>query len=503
MNHTKTLFLLVTLVALSMTACSGLGDSGGVVPPPVTGNATLSITLQAKPLAPPPNTNILSYSLTIGGITLTPASGSGNPINIPGSTTLDLTRLQSDSAFLGTISAPAGTYTSLTLSFTDATVAFCTQTAGLAGCTTGSVQQITGGATAPVITFPNGGLVLTSNQQAGLSVDFDMGGTLTIPTPANQVVSAVNLSNANLTTITLGPSNPSSLTSTQLDFLEDISGNVSVTGNQVTVKTATHGTITATADSNTFFSPNCNLPGIGDGSNTIKCVQNNQVASINAILNADGTIELIAYDPFPSISTTNTDWIEGIVVFAPSNPSQFTIIANDVDTSSSGSLLPTSFPIASTINVTLGNNVTPFTVDTQGLLIPTNNFQNATDTSVLLPGQTVAVHVTAFTAGSPATVTADTLALRFTRVAGTAAQNGSTTGFSLSSSSLPTFFGFSTAQQLVQLTSGTPPSNNSTNFDGITGPTSITSGNTNSIRALFFGQLNSFPFVAAKVRQNH
>src|SRR5476649_2647773 len=107
MNHTKTLFLFVLLAAVSMTACSGLGDSGGVVPPPVMGNATLSVTMQAKPLAPPPNTNILSYSLTIGGVTLTPSSG--NPINIPGSVTLDLTRLQSDSAFLGTISAPSGT----------------------------------------------------------------------------------------------------------------------------------------------------------------------------------------------------------------------------------------------------------------------------------------------------------------------------------------------------------------------------------------------------------
>jgi len=483
-----------------MTACSGLGDDGHIVPPPVTTNATLSITLQSNPLTPPPNTNILSYSLTIAGITLTPATG--NPINIQGSATFDLTRLQSDSALLGSFSAPAGTYTSMTISIVDAAVTYCTQTvAGLPGCTSGSGNQVTGGAAAPVITFPNGGLVLTSGQQVGMSVDFDMGGTLTV---ANQVVSAVNLTNANLTLITLGSTNPSSLTSTQLAYVDDVTGNVSVTGNQVTIKTATHGSITATADSNTFYSPNCNLPGIGDGTNTINCVQNNQVASINGILNADGTIELITYDPFPVISTTDTDWIEGIIVYSPTNPTQFTIVANDVAVSAMDSLLPTSFPIGSPFLVTLNNNVAPFTIDTQGLStpFPTNTFQGGTDTSVIQPGQTVAVHVVSYTAGTPATVATDGITLRFTRVAGTASQAGTTTGFALGSTSLPTFLGLSTQQQVVTVTSGTPPSTNSTDYDGVTGPTNITNGDTYSIRALYLGQANNFPFVAAKVRQN-
>src|SRR5258708_27306439 len=47
MNYTKSVFLCVSLIAMFMTACSGLGDSGGVVPPPVNAHATLSITLQA------------------------------------------------------------------------------------------------------------------------------------------------------------------------------------------------------------------------------------------------------------------------------------------------------------------------------------------------------------------------------------------------------------------------------------------------------------------------
>ena len=85
-------------------------------------------------------------------------------------------------------------------------------------------------------------------------------------------VSNVDLMTAtNLTVIPLGTTHPSDLTATQLDYLEDIIGSVAVNGNNVTITTANHGTITAVADSNTFFSPNCNLTGIGDGTNTIAC----------------------------------------------------------------------------------------------------------------------------------------------------------------------------------------------------------------------------------------
>jgi hypothetical protein len=500
MNHTKTLFLFTLLATLALSACSGVPAGPCTVNCTPTGNATLSITLQAKPLAPPPSTNILSYSLTVSGLTLTPSTG--NPINIPGPLTFDMVRLQSDSGYLGTVTVPAGTYTTLTLSFTDAVVTACTDTAGVPGCNSTSIKQVTGGAALPVITLPNGGLILSSNQQAGLSVYFDMGGTLTV---ANQVISAVNLANANLTTITLGPTHPSSLTATQLDYLEDITGSVSVSGNNVTIKTVNHGSITAVADSNTFYSPNCNLNGIGDGTNTINCVQNNQVASMDAILNEDGTLELISYDPLSSAMTTNNDWIEGVVVFTPNSASQFNLVASDADVSTTGSVLPSPFVIGTSVTVNLTAGVL-FGVDTNGLNVSAAdvaNFNGANSATVLLPGQTVAIHVkTLTTANSVLTVSSDAVELRSTRVAGTAAQNGTTSAFVFSSTSLPPFFGFTTPQQLVEITNGTPPSQNTTHYDGVTASTGITNGDIYSTRALYFGQFAAFPFVAGKVRQN-
>ena len=504
MKLNKTLFLFALLVAMTMTACSGLGDTGGGNGGGGggggggnTGNATLSFTLRAAPLTPPPGTNILSYTLTVGGATLTPASGSVT--NLPG-LTIDVTRLQSDSAFLGTVSVPAGTYTSLTVSLSSAVVTYCRSISGVAGCTAGSVTQFSGGAVAPVITFPNGGLVVSNSQQAGVSVVFDMSKTLTL---TGQNVTAVDLSGTGvlsaLSTLTLGPTRPSTLTSTELDYLEDITGNVSVSGNNVTIKTATHGSLTATANGSTFYSPNCTVLGLAP---TIACVQNNQVASMDAILNNDGTMTMISYDPISAATATNNDWVEGTVVFPPAG-NLFNIVLNDADVSSSGTVLPSTIPLGSLITVNLAPN-SPFGVDTQDLDVPAE--ASSFSLGALLPGQDVAVHITSFatTGGSPTgiLVNGNAVELRFSRVAGTAAQSGTPSNFSLSSTSLPPYYGFNTTNQLVELTSGTPPASSTTNYDGIAAPGNITSGDTYSIRALYFGQFSAFPFVAAKVRQN-
>src|SRR5271169_1529664 len=94
----KDFVLLGLLAAMALAGCSGVSNVCTVNCGVNGGNATVSVTVQAKPLALPPNTNLLSYSLTVSGVTLTPASG--NPINLTGTLTFDMTRLQSDSALV-------------------------------------------------------------------------------------------------------------------------------------------------------------------------------------------------------------------------------------------------------------------------------------------------------------------------------------------------------------------------------------------------------------------
>ncbi len=456
--------------------------------------------MTAAPLTPPPNTNLLSFVVDVNTITLT--SSTGTNVNIPLNNTtfsVDLTKLQSDSAFLGTsATVPAGSYTSMSVSLSSPVVTFCTQTAGNTGCASGSVTTISGATAAPKITTAPFPLTLTANQKTGLAINLNLGNALTVN--SSQVVTAVNLGAANVLSANNLPLASSSVATGQLDFVEDVTGvvtTVNTTTQSVTVKTATRGSLTAVANSSTVFSPNCTAFNLS--LTFASCIVQGQVASLDMVLNSDGTLTLLEYDP---LSTTTGDWIEGVVTAIPSSSTQFSVVTNDAVFATSGSIINSSLSFGAAVNVTLvGSPQKPFVVDSKGFVVPTNAFSGGTDSSVLAPGQTVAAHVTAFTAGSGSTLakaSADSLYLRFTRVTGTVTGVAPPNTFSMQS--FPPFFALTTPIT-VQLSTGSP----STNSDGISSSSSLTAGQTVSITALYFGPpvgntSTPTPFSAAKVR---
>jgi hypothetical protein len=285
-----------------------------------------------------------------------------------------------------------------------------------------------------------------------------------------------------------------------LDFVEDITGTVaSVSGETVVVATATHGSYTATGSTaGTVFSPACTT-------GTIACAQVGQVASIDTAVNADGTLALLEYDPI-DISTTARDWIEGVIVATPTSSTQFELVTNEQVLATNNSLLGNNVSVGEPVQVTLGSGVA-FNVDVKGLTVPVPQataFAGARDTSLLLPGQTVAVRVTSFTAGSGtllAQATVDVVDLRFSRVPANALSVAPPNTMTLQN--LPPLFGL-TINPLVQLSTGTPPNFAATNYDGVTSASGITAGTsqTYTIRALYFGPVAATPFSAAKVRAN-
>jgi len=479
-NH---LFLVAFLVAnLSLISCSGIpkssGSGGG-------GNATVSVTLAATPLTPPPATSVLSFSVDVTGLSLTPASGTAQSIALNSSSyVVDLTKLQSDSAFLGTSAAiPAGTYTAVTVSFSNPVLWYCTTSAQTtSGCVAGSVSKVTGGGTAAPITTS---LALAAGQQTGLGITFNLANAISI---SSQGVPTVNLAAARVLTANPLPATSTSLTAGQLDFVEDVTGvvtAVSASAQTVTVQTATRGSFIATAGTTTVFSPNCRTLNF-------TCVQQGQVASLDLALAANGAFSLLEYDP---VASTTGDWIEGVVTTTPVSTTQFQLVANDLVVSSANSLIGSTVSTleGAPVQVTL---VSPqaFAVDTKGLTVPVTTF-GGTDASILIPGQTVAVHVTSVgaTSGNTAAFDADTLILRFTRVTGNVSSVSPPATFRIQS--LPPFFGL-TLPAIGQLSSGSP----STNYDGVANASGLTVGQTVSIRALYFGPATATPFSAAKVR---
>jgi hypothetical protein len=503
MKVRKVFAALLLLSAAFLVSCSGLpktsgGGTGG------GGTATVSLTMIATPLVPPPNTNLLSFVVDVNTITLTSSSGTG--VNIPLNATslsVDLTKLQSDSAFLGTsATVPTGSYSSMSVSISNPVVTFCTQTTGNTGCAPGSVATLTGAAATPKITTAPFPLTLTSNQKTGLAINFNLGNALTVSTTQPQVITAVNLAATSVLSANSLPSTASSLASGHLDFVEDVTGvvtAVNTTTQSVTVQTATRGSLTALANSSTVFSPNCTFFNLSLTFSS--CVVQGDVASLDTALNADGTFTLLEYDP---LSTTTGDWIEGILTSTPSSTTQFQLVANNLVLSTTSSLIGSALPLGSTVNITIPTSPQPqpFVVDSKGLVVPSAApFTGRTDTSALAPGQIVAARITAFTAASGsalATASTNFLFLRFTSVTGTVASVAPPN--TLTMQSLPTFFGVTTPLT-VQLSTGSP----STNFDGVSSSSNLTVGQTVSISALYFGPpvgvtSTPTPFSAAKVR---
>jgi hypothetical protein len=304
-----------------------------------------------------------------------------------------------------------------------------------------------------------------------------------------------------VTAVSLPPA-AGSLGNNEAEFIEDVAGVVSsVTGSSstLTLKTAERGSVTVTANSSTFYSPNCTSPPVNLTSD-FNCVKTNQLASMDVSLNKDGTSTLLEYDPLDAVAS---DWIEGVVTATPSSSTQFEVVTNDVFLASTGSMIANNVSLGDRITVSLKSGVI-FGVDSKGLTLPADatTFQSANDTSVLRPGQTVAVHIAAFTAASgstPGSATVDLVDLRFARVAGAVFSSAPPSDFFIQS--LPPFFGAST-QEKVQLSQPVAPQTEPTNFDGVADATGLSNGQVVSIRALYFGLGSAIPFSAAKVRKH-
>jgi hypothetical protein len=504
MLRNKILFPLLVSAIISLASCSGLPKSGGGGG---GGNSTLSLTITDTLL---PGTSILSFKVTVTGVSLTPSTGKPVTLTLnPSTPIIELTRLQSDSAFLGTSTVPSANYTSATVSFTSPDVVLINQTnVALTGgtpapCPVSPVSPVTTcefkPATSGVITLTTApfALTLTPNQQTGLSLDFNLNNAITM---TNGVVS-VDFTQANvLTAATL----PRTGTPTgALDLIEDFTSIITtISGNSVTVHSDTRGNITAVANSSTTFN---NLP-VTCAAQNITCLLANQTVSIDASLNLDGTMTLLEADLLDNVSNVSLklDEVEGTVFSVNQGTQQISLVLSDKTVVSGNSLL-TAASAGTVVVATLG--ATPaFSVDTKGLsavLASFNSIPFATLSNVFA-GQTVRIQVLASpapTAGlnSSVLVNTNSVVLRFSRVTATVATQPASPFFSVSFVTLPSFLTSSSPlvppNILVQIST-------QTNFDGVTDITRLSVGDSVSVRALYIPNFTASPFFAAKVRKD-
>ena len=504
---------------MGMTSCyhefpgggGGGGGGGG------TSTAKVSLTLVSDTL--PANLGIVSFRVNIRSVVLTSSTGTQSTLNLGAlnngnGLVVDLARAQSDSIFLGTVSSvPTGTNSSMAVSFSGAELAFFN---GTGAAITNMTPQCPANSICVANFTVSGTPVITASQtisgNTGFGIDFNLANAITV-TGGTLSVNFTNSGTNNVISSFALPRSGSNLAAGQLDLIEDFTGAVSLGGVGVTITSGTNagrGSIAAASSATTNYDQDPSGTLCPTGTGTLSgCVLSNEAASMDAILNSDGTFTVQEIEP--QVASPITDRVEGTVVFVNSgNQSQFGIIVNDIIPAGSNSKVGT-INIGDPLTVNLANVVgTGFLVDTKGLAVSgfTGNFAGATTTGALHLGQSVAVHVTGFTAASgnnPASVTSDLATLRFSRfIAVVNAASGGSAEFSINT--LPGYFGFTPTSIFdVQTFAGTQGGDGITNSDGVTSAGALVQARPVAIRALFIedaGNTIDPAFSAAKIRQH-
>jgi uncharacterized protein DUF5666/uncharacterized protein DUF4382 len=472
MRSLQTLFLGLLSAAL-LAGCGGSYSAPAIAPGPGAQSAQVSVSLTD---APPAGVTVFTFEVTVTGATLNP--GNVDVLAGKGPQRIEVKKLETENAFLSTANVAAGNYTSLTLNFANPELTFRNDTgAVLAGCASGSVCEIKPSGTLSATV--SGLFYSTSGSQTGVLVDLNL---------------------ANLLTPSLGVdfSAASAVTATQqtkeaegeLEDLDDVDGIVaSPSSSQFTLQTTDMGNLTVTIDSNTQFD---GFDACAAANAT--CVQTGQSVEVDLMLLANGGFLAKKIELEDDAQQAADDELEGIISKIDS-PSQFEIVVND----ELRAVANVSVGDPVTVMLTTSGGGTSFQVDTNGLTVPSTlqqAFEGATDTSQLLPGQTVQVRNVTMTGGpAPAaiTVTTDRVRLRDTRF--TATVSGAPSGSIFNVTSLPGLFTAAGISQIQVQTSS------QTNFENVSGVSGLADGSTVSLRGLLFISTPNPVLIADKVRK--
>lgn len=473
-------FLLVVAV-FALNSCSG--PAGGGVTPPPPGNANLTITMTD---APPTGASFISFNVPIRAITLTPQTGADVNVFSPStSLTLDMIRLQSDSALLGTFQVPSGTYTKMNITLDVVNTVFAnTTTSAIGTCAAQTICKLNSG-TPPTQSFTfTTPLVVTTGAHPGLDIDFNLNNLVT-----TQNGITLDFNQANILKITNLPRTGQA--SGTLDTIEDFTGVVTaLSGSNVTITSGTRGTLSGAVTGNTTYTGLSSSSTVcGGQAPTASCLGLNKTVSVDASISAVGVVTITEVD---FLDDPFTNEIEG-TIYPTTTPGTYGMIVSDKVNATNNALLTPVSPGA-TISITLDPSAT-FAIDTRNLLFSTPiGFSSAAD---IFPGQEVMIRVKSATNGTVLAVVADRLVLRYTRTTGTVNTVG---GTAFTVNNLPAFFGTFILSPGVQTFSGV------TTFDGFSALGDLATGNpTVSFRALYLNPntaSNGQPFLAAKVRKH-
>jgi len=467
-------------------------------------NATVTLSISDTP---PTRVSVMSMPLPIIGIALVPSTGGQVSLYAPPapatSTTFELTRLQSDSAFITTNSAvPPGSYTAINVTilgtggtpgifYNGSNTTFTISTNNPTACVPGALCKLPP-AVATTISFPLT-LHLSSGQTQWIGLDFNLNNAITTTNGISVDFTQANVLEALTTPRTNIPVGG-------VDSIGDFTGIVTaVSSTSITVQSGTRGTLTAAITGITTYT---DPQGRCSGGASISCITPNAIVSVDALLATGGAISAVNVDIIDA-STTTADEVEGTIIFPTAVPNVAGMILYDKSVVSADPILSAStttfgtglFLTINPLDSTITYNVDSGTLSSQ---VPGTSaaFQGSGD---LKNGQFIRVKLkNVAIVNSEITGIVTAVLLRNSVVPGTV---GTTTSPSFTMNNLPSYF--------LDLNLSNPQSvqtyNPGTFFEGATNVSDLATPINRSvaIRALYLNPSKvTMPFLASKVRAN-
>ena len=433
---------------------------------------------------PPMDVTVLSFEVSVTGATLNP--GGADLLAGRGPVRIEVEELETESAFLNTAGVAPGTYTSLNLTFANPELTFKNGTTmPLAGCAPGAVCEIKpSGTLTSMVSFPSPLVIQGNPGSSGMMGQDNQGDDneqtamgIKLDLDVNTIVSAtmgVDFSQSGAVTVKQLAREAEG----EFDDVNELKGtvqNLDTTKMTFTLHTM-NGDFSITTDSNTEFNfDNCSA-------NNFSCLQNNIVVEVDAMMMPGGIFiaKEISFE-----DNAEDDEMEGVVTKID-DTTHFEMVVLD--------------ELRSVNNVNVGNPIVvtlsnpSFQVSIEDLNPPSTlvmAFQNATDTSQLLTGQTVEVRLTApANPGPPVMVTSDRVRLRMTQF--TANVSGAPTPPNFMVGNLPSLF---TGAGIMAIQVDT---SSATDFENVAGVSGLADTNLVSVRGLLFNNGGNPPVLEAK-----
>jgi hypothetical protein len=431
-------FFSIVVFLLFMSGCGSQSQvTTTPVSPPNPADVPVSLTITDTP---PAGVTVLFFQLSITGATLSPGSvsllSSTNPIPV------NVSQLQTDSAFLDSKNVPAGTYTSLSLTFANPQLTIfngsgATIGTGANACDNNKVCQLTPTTTPLMLTFSTAPfpVTLAANTPLGLKLDIHLNTVI-------QPDLTVNLAATNGVTISQLP--PPNASGGPIAKLGHLSGTIQSIGtNLFGLQSGNGRTVSIGVDSSTTYkgfptSATCSTEAFS-------CLAVGQIVKVEVSLLAGGTLlaDEVDYAQPPGQTV-----VEGNILRLSTSGGN--TVMDLVPQQGPPTPTPNVLPFGQRVTVTVPPTGVTYAVDSGSFAIPDGlSFASASDLQV---GQQVQVVVqgsvttassssssTPITAAAAITFTTNSIKLEPSQITGSvAAVNASALSFTLST--LPVFF---------------------------------------------------------------